>query len=100
MSIRDFLFLRMFLFEYCIVVFIVMVHFIAGYLLNDPTNNIIQVQRGSSCRQKFINQSFGILTSPFYPLGYPDNTRCEWIIDMDKKFESCLDYKEFCIRTW
>ena len=87
----------MFLFEHCIVVFIVMVHFIAGYLLNDPTNNIIQVQRGSSCRQKFINQSFGILTSPFYPLGYPDNTRCEWIIDMDKNSRVVLIIKSFVL---
>lgn len=97
MGSKDIVFPRMFLFEYCIVVFIVMVHFIVGYLLNDPTNNIIQVQRGSSCRQKFINQSFGILTSPFYPLGYPDNTRCEWIIEMDINSRVVLIIKSFIL---
>ena len=97
MGSKDIVFPRMFLFEYCIVVFIVMVHFIAGYLLNDPTYNIIQVKRGSSCRQKFINQSFGILTSPFYPLGYPDNTRCEWIIEMDINSRVVLIIKSFIL---
>lgn len=61
------------------------------------SDEIFHVATPTNCNHVFFNQSFGILTSPFFPLGYPDGTSCKWEIKMEEGSRIVLSIKAFTL---
>jgi len=68
--------------------------------LSEGANSIIKRNQIISSNNKmheytFVNQTFGVLSSPGYPLWYTSNLTCKWQIDMKKDSQVVLTIRQF-----
>ena len=68
-----------------------------GQLSANAYTDIISVPKTKNCNHQYINQTFGIITSPNYPYGYQINTECTWVIIMPEGERVVLTVKKFYV---